>query len=104
MKNDGCIVTAKQCENKYKALKMECRATFDHNSKCGHDRQSYTFFNEFSKLHVYMVWSKQFENRYKSPKRECTATIDHNSKRGHDILSYAFFYEFGELYMVWRHR
>lgn len=55
LKNDGCIVTAKQCENKYKALKMECRATFDHNSKCGHDRQSYTFLNEFSKLHVYMV-------------------------------------------------
>lgn len=51
LKSAGCLVTARQCENKYKSLKREYRATIDHNSRSGNDRKSCAFFEEFSELY-----------------------------------------------------
>ena len=57
LQKEGCKVTWKQCENKFKSLKREYRATVDHN-KSGNDRKECPFFDEFNELFGFKAASR----------------------------------------------
>lgn len=51
MKQAGYEATAKQCDNKFKALKREYKATVDYNSTSGNDRKTCPYFTEFNQMY-----------------------------------------------------
>jgi hypothetical protein len=51
LKEQGCIATSVQCDNKFKSLKREYRVAIDHNQKSGNDKKTCPFYEEFNRLY-----------------------------------------------------
>lgn len=58
LQKEGCKVTWKQCENKFKSLKREYSATVDHNNKSGNVRKECPFFDELNELFGFKAASR----------------------------------------------
>ena len=61
LNEQGLNATPKQCENKFKSLKREYKATLDHNNRFGSNVKTYPFYEEFNNLYGYKAsWKPGF--------------------------------------------
>ena len=61
LNEQGLNATPKQCENKFKSLKREYKATLDHNNRSGSNVKTFPFYEEFNNLYGYKAsWKPGF--------------------------------------------